>query len=141
MRKPPGIQLFRALVPSWRFFDSRLDALALYYRFGPDEDRLSPYHPALKPHGTRGWGSLFLNPHENLRLAACSAVEILIQEAHQTLEAEVERIEQSVSYQIVLRIARQELRRSQQSSVNHPKIIQFKITAEEDLLISKVHEA
>jgi hypothetical protein len=62
------LQLFRVLVPSWRFFDELGDINRLYYRYGADRDRLGKWM-GYSEEPKRNPGTLFLNPRGNLHLA------------------------------------------------------------------------
>ena len=84
-RYVPGraFALFRALFPSWRFFDDVGHVPQLLCRLGPTPDQLGPWRICVPNRTNRtelkGFvGSLFLNPQGNLRMACNSLVEQLM---------------------------------------------------------------
>jgi hypothetical protein len=104
------LRFFRALLPSWRFFDRAAPSPQLFVRHGSPLGDWQPFtggpRPALTP--------LFA-PSANLHLAYCAVVERFVQELgdldlEEAAPADgVERdprVTQLVSYEVVTRIAR-----------------------------------
>ena len=119
-----GFALFRALFPSWRFFDEAGQFSKLYYRVGSG--------PWLEvPQGSpRSWSMVLLNPSGNLMSAGHSLVDQLVSEINDTPEARLSEIPKGVSYQLVQRWVRHQIAPSVKS-------FQFKIVlGGEDVLVS-----
>ena len=102
------IGFFRALLPSWRFFDRAVASPQLFVRVEEGAWRAFDLGP-------RPWWTPVFAPEANLALAYASAVERLVQELGElALEGEVAadgierdpRVTGMVSYELVTRIAR-----------------------------------
>jgi hypothetical protein len=95
------LQNFRALLPSWKFFD-RVGVIPTFsYRADQNEWIL------WSPRAPRGWSTLFLNSNGNLELAKVSHLERVLGELTETHSAET--YAQSVSYQLLAAWAREEV--------------------------------
>lgn len=83
------MNLWRLIIPSWRFFDRAGDTAILYVR---KTGSAAPWTPVLVP-PTRNLGNLFLNPTGNLYLACQGLVNRLVEEIsdHQGPTDEVEQ--------------------------------------------------
>ncbi len=140
-RRPKRLAFFRALLPSWKFFDHAGPPYQLFCRFKSDAQDWGEW--SALPHApARGWTTLFLNARGNQRLAYATAIEELLYDATEVENAR--ELEALVSYRLVARIA------LEQAPFPQPKglALQFKISARDesglvrdDALISKVHEA
>jgi hypothetical protein len=64
------IQLFRVLLPSWKFFDRAAPVPGLWVRYSRDGATWNEWIDRLPPGGDRDWERLFWNPRENERFAA-----------------------------------------------------------------------
>ena len=71
------IQLFRVLLPSWKFFDGTVDAPVLWYRLSDDGVQFGDWILSVPKAGKRSWNKLFLNSHENYLFAAHALLEYL----------------------------------------------------------------
>lgn len=79
--------IWRALFPSWKFFDQFQWILDLQVKTNP-QDQNSEWHSCLKP-PTRSWRSIFYNPEGNLYHACNSAIERYIQDPENKVSAEI----------------------------------------------------
>lgn len=67
----PHLQILRALIPSWRFFDEPAPVPTLLARVSAIDGEPGPWLECLPKSGEpRSWGRLFLNSEENCALAA-----------------------------------------------------------------------
>jgi len=89
-----AIQLFRVLLPSWKFFDRVASVPRLWVRFSQDGKSFSDWIDRLPRKGSRDWGRLFLNPRENKLFAA-----------HSLLSQFAEAPEEGASKDLVVRLA------------------------------------
>ena len=127
-----NLQLFKAFVPSWRFFSDIGHVPVLHYRFesAGEFSNWQTYPSELK----RSWLSLFFNPNGN----AAHAVQNLL--THLMLETQSsEPIDHTVSFQLVKNLIENEVPKSHK--------FQFKLGARdlvtqmsEDILVSPVYE-
>jgi hypothetical protein len=126
------MNLFRALIPSWRFFDGFESVTALQFRVISDEGQESgAWKAALPLNEARSFGAIFFNPKGNLRLACLSLVERLMEEDELTTE--------SVSYRLVENLVRYQLRNSGAECSSEARF-QFRITSGgEEVLVSMEH--
>ena len=95
------LQLMRILIPSWRFFDEAGDHAILEIQ----SDGVT-WVDAL-PAQPRPASALVFNPRGNLRFAEHSLLEQFTTDLAETPPSELHRFEESVSYQLVERLARQ----------------------------------
>ena len=135
-------KLFRVFFPSWRFFQELGSVPVLRFKIleNPGGEWIRCLEPA-----PRGWGSLFLNAKDNLRMAANSLVEQLIDDMSELQDED--EVESSVSYELVTRLVRFRIREARLAQAGQS--FQFKVTAVtpgtgeknegEDLLISAAH--
>jgi hypothetical protein len=84
-------RLFRALVPSWRFFQEIDPVPILSFRTAGAGAELGPWSEALAPL-PRTILSLFANGESNLRLAEHGVVEALLAELHGRTHEEAQRL-------------------------------------------------
>jgi hypothetical protein len=87
---------FRALIPSWLFFDDISAGCQVFTRNSYSVESLGEWKAFLEPRPRRFW-HLFLNSYGNLRLFANSTFERLLSES-QDLLAEPQAIRKSESY-------------------------------------------
>lgn len=135
------ISLFRALLPSWRFFDRAGDVVHLSYRIMDDQGQPGEWlrHPRPPP---RPWKALVHNPEGNLFLASQATVDRLADELSAFAE-DPSRLSQTVSYRVVEEMVRFEIRRT---GVPSGRVFQFKLgvargeNPADDLLLSTDHE-
>lgn len=98
MRGLPRLQLFRALFPSWRFFDRPGDPYILEACWNPDAHQTERrWERVYEPVRFDAW-NLLLNPHGNWVMAWQSLVERLAMELE---EAGEDFPAGSVSYELV----------------------------------------
>jgi hypothetical protein len=158
------LAMLRVLLPSWRFFDEVEGSPTLMLRSGAVTGELGPWQ-AVSLGAPRGPASLFINPRGNLALAHHTLLEHLLDDVAELDDqldhrldgaAAAEAVEQLVSYQLVVRLAKARL------GGDGPRRFQFKLTvvreaepgagahevsltgpgqAADDLLISKLHDA
>ncbi len=102
------IGFFRALLPSWRFFDRAVESPQLFVRI--DDGEWRAFDPGPRPPLTPVFA-----PSANLHLAYVSVVERFVQELGELdLDSDAPadgierdpRVTRSVSYELVTRIAR-----------------------------------
>ncbi len=138
--------LFRALFPSWRFFEELGRVPKLSFRIvGSSETEWSE---CLAPE-RMGLGALFLNARGNLRMAGNSLVEQLVTDLSELEDgATDEAVTSSVSYELVTRLVRSQVR--ELGGGGPGKRFQFRVVAAvpgateregEEILISSEHEA
>ncbi len=143
----PGraIYLFRALFPSWRFFEDLCYLPVLYFRSSEDGKNFGPWEAALGKL-ERNWGCLFINSQANLLHAYHGLLQQLENDKEEVKEENKNDFIQSVSYQLTKNLV---LSRILNSKKEEKKIyFQFKLSAvmqgspqdAEDILISVTHE-
>jgi hypothetical protein len=139
-RALPGktLYLFRALLPSWRFFEDFDEAPALYYRSSAGAEDLGEWRRCLeKPR--REFLNLLYNPRANYVLAAGSVVQHLLSEIDDTSQTDSHAIESLVSYQLTKNLITYQIEKSHSDASTTR--YQFKISGvTEDILISPVYE-
>jgi hypothetical protein len=150
-RPLPGraFALFRALFPSWRFFEDLASLPQLKFRTSFPE---GPWVECIPPHH-RNAGAVFLNASGNLRHACNSLVEQTVSDIAELTDLtpvqEVENAHQnfsdSVSYRLTCELVRYQLLNAHGVASGTP--FQFKITSAEaasseqqNVLVSLVHE-
>lgn len=144
----PGrtLSLFRALFPSWRFFEDTTEVPVLFYRVAASNEKFGQWRPGLKK-PNRHWYSIFLNPEGNLFLAYVGLLEQLLHDAAEIPPEQAERLADSVSYQLTKNLVLQQILETHRSENLR---FQFKICSLlqgasedklEDALISATHQA
>jgi hypothetical protein len=109
------MQILKLFIPSWQFFTGSSASAHLFYKVDT-----SGWLPAIvKPQ--RSWIHVFFNPDGNLYLAKQSAVDQLVNEIN-SLNKVDDSIQESLSYQIVLNIAREAARQKAPSGRLYFKI-------------------
>lgn len=95
-------QLFRVLLPSWRFFDGVGEAPELYYRTSFETS--SPWVLGIPKIQSRSWKKLFVNTEENFLFACHALLEYLKDDLRDGLDASVslELIKNLTIYQMNL---------------------------------------
>lgn len=93
------MNLWRLLIPSWRFFDRAGDTAILYVRKDGKKPNENQWQPVLHP-PSRTLANLFLNPQGNLYLAAQGMVTRLAEEISQN-QSSPQDIEQWDSFLLV----------------------------------------
>jgi hypothetical protein len=112
----------RPLLPTWRFFEDVGPAAALSYRSGATSENLGAWTVFSGKPLTRHFGSLFLNPEGNLRLAERALIERLSQGA------------EPVSYQLVKSLV--------QSKIPNGFHFQFRVTlGGDEVIVSTIHRS
>lgn len=125
------IQLFRALIPSWRFFDGNVDAANLYFRMSDDQTNFSDWILCIPKTGKRTFKNLFLNSRENYLFACHALVEYLKNDLEDQADSTVslELVKNLVQFQI------------QASAIKQSSYFQFKISTPEFIsAVYKVNE-
>ena len=146
--KNRNIQLFRALFPSWRFFEDSGRVPILYWRYSKDRSSLGDWVPTLKCR-KRHWWHLFLNPQGNYQFACKTLLHQLVSDIND-LESEFDQdaVKRLISFELVKNLVIYELSRSFKNS--GPLHFQFKVTATpseltkgatDDILVSETYEA
>ncbi len=140
--------LWRALIPSWRFFDQLETIPHLFLRLSIDGESFDAWQNCFRKtspdENNRNWKTFFFNANGNLRLAEISLVERLLSEV-QDLSADSSSLSKSVSYRLVEHLVRARALEVQGST--SPVFFQFRIQVEslktshsEEALVSLVHE-
>ncbi len=136
---------WRALLPSWKFFDDVGPGYDMEYRFGTDNDSLTPWCNARPPVHPLPW-NLFFNPTQNLIHALDSLLERVVFETQSLSSTAATGFEKSVSYGLVLNWARMCV-----STTGGDFVFQFRIctrvysqektktAVREEILLSLVH--
>jgi hypothetical protein len=126
--------LFRALLPSWRFFEDFDEAPTLYFRHGQRDlsQDLEPWSKCLNRPARRFYHVLY-SPEANYIHAAGSLVQHLLSEVNDLQETNSQAIEGLVSYQLAKNLVKYHL---PEKATRY----QFKVSGvSEDLLISPIY--
>ncbi len=110
------IQLFRSLIPSWRFFDGNVQAASLYYRTTTNQKDFTDWILCIPKTWERSWKNLFLNSQENYRFACHALVEYLKNDLE-------DQCDPTVSLELVKNMV--------QFQINEKRSFQFKLTTPE----------
>lgn len=139
------LQLFRAWVPSWRFFETLSEQPVLFYRVGSGaEEPGGEWRVALR-RPARRWYSIALNGEGNLHLASYTLLDQLEEDIGELQPSQLDSFSQSASYQLVQNLICFLLReRNELPGGGH---YQFKVSrllargegAYQDILVSPVH--
>ncbi len=138
------MQLFRVLIPSWRFFDKIEYLPALVYRVKPmGETSFGPWSPLVFREG-RGLANLLLDSQGNLRMACNSLVERLMSDLEDWDETRSEGFSQTVTYRLVARLVRSQIQKEPIGTAYQFKVGRVTPGLEsrwiEDALISEEHQ-
>jgi hypothetical protein len=140
------LSLFRALFPSWRFFEDLGHAPQVAYRLSGDGESFGPWVSCLGK-CERRWYSVVLNSEGNLLHACNSLVEQLDQDIEALDEADADELGRSVSYLLTERLVRERILKDRPDA--RGARFQFRLNAIlqgspdqafEDLMVSRVHE-
>jgi hypothetical protein len=124
--------LFRALLPSWRFFEDFDEAPTLYIRYNSKDRELGEWYKCLNRPNRRLYNALY-NPQANYVLAAGSLVQHLLSEVNELPETNSDAIATLVSYQLTQNLVKYHLPAQADR-------YQFKVSGvSEDLLISPIY--
>lgn len=130
-----SLKLFRALVPSWGFFDRAGAVPHLFYRIRePQTDSSSSFGEwknALTPAPARRWYNLIFNPQGGEFLAYHSLLQQLIDDLDEWDENQIDRFHESVSFRLIENLAIARI-----PNKNSDFQYQFKLCAPDDILIS-----
>lgn len=143
-----GLQLFRVLFPSWKFFDDVAAIPTLHYRLETSPDLFTQWEEIPKKPQRRLLG-IFVNPELNCYLACQSLLQQLESDIGDLQsEGQAEQFFQSVSYQLTLNLVRDSIK-----ELTTDRRFQFKICRAqtfdrlaqtvdvETFLVSQLHEA
>jgi|GEM_PF-1213064 len=131
---------FKALLPSWLFFDDLGAGCHVFWRSGDETRGLGEWQTAFAPEPRRVW-HLLHNPSSNFRLFALSSFERLLEESQSHLASPSSLLE-SENYQICLRLLANHC-------AGNARCLQFRILARladdpsrgfEEAFVSSVHE-
>jgi len=100
----PGWAWLRIFFPSWRFFDDFDRTPRLFFRVAKVAGQFTSWKEAIPQEKKRSLGVVFVNPQGNLKLAAHSAVDRLLDEVAALKTPE--EIQETVSYRLVEKIVR-----------------------------------
>ena len=137
-------QLFRVFFPSWRFFDEPGDEVELLARASVDVEELGSWVRCLQS-APRNWSNVFLNAQGNYTLAAQTVVEQLLSEMGEWDEKQLDRLSESVSFQLTKNLAEFQLRHYLKIPPDSPLKFQFKLAGAGessglgDVLISPIY--
>jgi hypothetical protein len=148
------LQLFRAWIPSWRFFETLIEQPVLFYRIVSAET--SSGDGSNQANGAGEWQlalrrpprslfSVVLNAEGNLHLACYTLLDQLEEDIGDLNPAQLDSFSQSPSYQLVQNLVCFVLRERHQLSAGTR--YQFKVSRQlaretpefEDILVSPVH--
>jgi hypothetical protein len=136
-----GMSFWRALIPSWRFFDQVGSTVELRYRSSHSPDSWSPWQPPSLPLNSRNCIRLMVNAEENLWLAKKAILERLAYELYDQREPDLQKLTDSLNYRLVQNWVEQELRSTKAS------LFQFELqvgtpgpTPSQERWLSAIHE-
>lgn len=122
------LQLFRALFPSWKFFDDVTQAPTLSYLLYLDDVPVGDWVQALRNPGKRRLINLFYNAHENFLFAGHSLLGRLRDELQLHADS-------SVSLDLIQNLVRYELfQMPLPDSADRKLTFQFRVMIDEDTL-------
>ncbi len=138
----PGraIYLFRALFPSWRFFEDLVDVPVLYFRVSSDGTDFGPWVPSFEKI-ERNWQSILLNPQGNLLFAYHGLLHQLENDIEEVDESKAEEFVDSVSYKLVKNLVLTQVPTNSHFQFKVSSVRQGKPEHAVDVLFSLVHEA
>lgn len=143
------MHLFRAFLPSWKFFDDSDRVPVLQVRIHPDPKGLekSNWENLMKISSSRPWWKLFHNPEMNYRLATHSLLQQVCQDVMDfSIEESADQFENKPTYQALHHLVQHELQKNMAASSFKKISYQFRIlacqpdaqwTIVDDLLVSK----
>lgn len=139
----PALQAFRALFPTWRFFDDLAPSPQLFVRVSSDGTQFDGWR-SVGSKCKRAWWRLIINPGGNLSLAAASLLERLEIETSSLSEHDGETLEHSTTFLLVKALAQTEIQsHSSQEAPTQGGYFQFQLcqfgTPNEPFLISKIY--
>lgn len=139
------LQLFRAWIPSWRFFETLSDQPVLFYRFAAaDGEEVGEWQQALK-RPPRSWYSIAVNGEGNLHLACYTLLDQLEEDLGELDVSQMDLVPATPSYQLVKNLVcfllreRNELQRGSRYQFKVSRILARDANAVEDILVSPVH--
>ena len=96
------IQLFRVLLPSWKFFDGLVDAPVLYHRVSQDGVNFGEWSQTIPKAQKRRFKNLLLNSNENYLFAAHALLEYFKNDLQEKSDSQVslELIKNLVLYRL-----------------------------------------
>ncbi len=126
--------LLRALIPSWRFFDEAglEPLLEVRWTDGPDEQET--WKPCLEK-VPRSLKSFPLNAKGNFLHACNNSIDHFVMDILANPKAEMEKIEQLISFRIVANLVQLQMQRMQLSE--QKKHYQFRI---DEIFLSRIYE-
>ncbi len=143
------MHLFRAFLPSWKFFDDSDRVPVLQVRISDEAQGLEKTHweNLMSGKSCRPWLRLFYNPQMNYRLAIHSLLQQICQDILDfSPQEKPQEFENKPTYQILKNIVQHELQKRLSASSYKSVYFQFRIlacqpdipwTPVDDLLISK----
>jgi hypothetical protein len=140
--------LFRALFPSWRFFDRTGEVPRLSFRRIASDGAPGPWEEAI-PLPPRPLHALVFNPEGNLAFACHTLVGQLVADLQCIPDERPEELTQTASYRLVRNLVEQRIRRQNGALESQPLRYQFRLTAfrvqpdgtptpEEEFLLSQI---
>lgn len=146
-------QLFRAWLPSWRFFETLSEQPVLFYRVAASDSADSnskeiagEWRPALQ-RPPRRWYSIALNGEGNLHLASYALLDQLEEDISELDSVQLDACTQMPSYQLVQNLVcyllreRNELRGGCCYQFKLSRILAHDANAFQEILVSLVHRA
>ena len=137
-------QLFRAWVPSWRFFETHSEQAVLFYRVAAAGDEMGEWRPALQ-RPRRSWYSIVLNGEGNLHLACYALLDQLEEDISEFDAAQLDSFSHTPSYQLIqnlvccLLLENDKLRSGCKYQFKVSRILSRGADAFEEILVSPVH--
>lgn len=141
-------QLFRAWLPSWRFFETLSEQPVLFYRSANSDNEVlaGEWRPALQ-RPPRHWYSIALNGEGNLHLACYALLDQLEEDLSDLETVQLDACAKMPSYQLVQNLVCYLLR--EKSELRNGCCYQFKLSripardanTLDEIFISSVHRA
>lgn len=117
--------LFRAWLPSWKFFEESGETLTLFVRWGDSEEALQDWILAFQPL-ERKWSAFFINPEVNFRHLNETLLQQLKNESDQFLQTrDISEFENSAPFKITKELAREQIEKME--PLQDKVFFQFKI--------------
>lgn len=126
---------FRALLPSWKFFDDLGNDYELWFRLRNEDLVAMSWVKCLERNNKRTLFNLIINTQENIRFAFQTVVEQSIQEIQYLNN--YDGYDLTVSYNLLKNIVEREI---MEKVIKKNSAYEFKITSKgDDVLVSKEH--
>jgi len=138
-------QLFRAWIPSWRFFETLSDQAVLYYRIADGEGELTNEWRKALARPPRRWYSIVLNGEGNRHLASYALLDQLEEDLGELDSTQLDSLAHLPSYKLVQNLVcflmreRNEVRSGTRYQFKVSRMLASNADAFEEILVSPVH--